>query len=527
MRSTVQLVAGAGTCAALVVLLAQAPAEAAGVTVTLPTLTAAPGATVDVPIVVDVPLGGLNVMSIQYRLPFDPAKVSAATRSGTGVIDTWGPPFSNTTATQYSVAAAGLTPVTSTGLVLETVRLTVAAGAPVPSDQPLTLTELLFNEGAPSSAVVSGVLHIVENTAVDDAGLRGLCVAVDPPESRARSGAARLLAPGRGRRRADAPGDVRARRPRGARAGGGRGGARGAHRRLGHHRPARRRGAARHLLRPTRMGRARAHPALRRDPLTRPATRPPAATPGDGRGRYAWAPGPWPRGPRARPAPRDARTRRALDCRSRVARRGRDVTPRAGVPVRFVIATFNPDKARELAELFDLEWATFSTLRDFAGASAPPEVGHTLAENALAKARAAMRHTGLPSIADDTGLEVDALGGRPGVYTARFAGPDATYQDNVRRLLDVLEGLPPERRTARFRTACVMCFPDGRELASEGVLEGIITATPRGQEGFGYDPVFEVAGSGRTLAEMPAAEKNALSHRARAVQELIRRLGRA
>lgn len=189
--------------------------------------------------------------------------------------------------------------------------------------------------------------------------------------------------------------------------------------------------------------------------------------------------------------------------------------------MRIVIATFNVDKARELGRLLDLDGIEVHSLRDFAGASAPPEVGQTLAENALAKARAARAHTGLAAIADDTGLEVDALGGRPGIYTARFAGPDATYQDNVARLLEVLEGVDREQRTARFRTACAACFPDGRELVGEGVLEGLITERPRGTDGFGYDPVFEVAGDGRTLAEMPLTEKNAMSHRARAVRALV------
>jgi XTP/dITP diphosphohydrolase len=193
--------------------------------------------------------------------------------------------------------------------------------------------------------------------------------------------------------------------------------------------------------------------------------------------------------------------------------------------VHFVIATFNLDKARELQDLLTLDGATFTCLRDFPGTSAPAEVGKTLEENALAKARAALKQTGLAAFADDTGLEVDALGGRPGVYTARFAGPDATHADNVRRLLEVLTGAAPPRRGARFRTVCAVCLPDGREVVAEGVLEGSITETPRGSGGFGYDPVFEVSGTGRTLAEMHAAEKNALSHRGRAVRALIRRLG--
>jgi XTP/dITP diphosphohydrolase len=192
--------------------------------------------------------------------------------------------------------------------------------------------------------------------------------------------------------------------------------------------------------------------------------------------------------------------------------------------VHFVIATFNIDKARELEELLAMDEATFTCLRDFPGASAPAEVGTTLEENALTKARAACRQTGLAAFADDTGLEVDALGGRPGVYTARFAGPDATYADNVRRLLEVLTGVAPDRRGARFRTVCAVRMPGGREVVAEGVLEGSITQTPRGLGGFGYDPVFEVSGTGHTLAEMAAEEKNALSHRARAVKALIEQL---
>jgi XTP/dITP diphosphohydrolase len=122
---------------------------------------------------------------------------------------------------------------------------------------------------------------------------------------------------------------------------------------------------------------------------------------------------------------------------------------------------------------------------------------------------------------------VDALGGRPGVHAARFAGPGATYADNVARLLRELEGVEPARRGARFRCACVACLPDGRELVTEGVLEGRITLAPRGENGFGYDPVFEVEGAGRTLAEFPEDEKNAISHRARAVRALAARLAEA
>ncbi len=192
-----------------------------------------------------------------------------------------------------------------------------------------------------------------------------------------------------------------------------------------------------------------------------------------------------------------------------------------------VVATFNPDKARELEELLHLDGATFTCLRDVPGATAPEEVGGTLAENALIKARAAFRLTGATCLADDTGLEVDALDGRPGVHASRFAGPGATYADHVRKLLAELRGVEPARRTARFRCACVACLPDGRELLAEGVLEGRIIESPRGANGFGYDPVFEVEGVGRTLAELPDAEKNALSHRARAVRALAAKLAEA
>ncbi len=195
--------------------------------------------------------------------------------------------------------------------------------------------------------------------------------------------------------------------------------------------------------------------------------------------------------------------------------------------MHFVLATFNRDKLRELSALLGLPGITLTALCDEPGATAPEETGATLRENALIKARSALRLTGLPVIADDTGLEVDALGGRPGVHASRFAGQGATYADNVRKLLAEMQGVGPARRTARFRCACVACLPDGRELVADGVLEGRIIGAPRGANGFGYDPVFEVEGLGRTLAELSDAEKNALSHRARAVHALAALLAEA
>lgn len=187
--------------------------------------------------------------------------------------------------------------------------------------------------------------------------------------------------------------------------------------------------------------------------------------------------------------------------------------------MKYVLATFNRDKARELQAILALPGVEIVPLADWPGAVSPEENGVSLLENARIKARAALARTGLPSIADDTGLEVDALDGAPGIHAARFAGPGATYADNVAKLLRELAARPGAPRTARFRTCCVALFPDGVELSAEGVLEGVISETPRGTHGFGYDPVFQMPDS-RSLAEIPASEKNAVSHRARAVRSL-------
>ncbi len=149
------------------------------------------------------------------------------------------------------------------------------------------------------------------------------------------------------------------------------------------------------------------------------------------------------------------------------------------------------------------------------------ETGGTLTANALLKAEAVVAATGLPALADDTGLEVDALDGAPGVHTARFAGPEAGYQDNVRKMLSVMKG--KTNRTARFRTVVALVFPDGASVVADGAVEGKITTDQRGSGGFGYDPVFEV--DGQTLAEMGPEAKNELSHRARALRALARELG--
>ncbi|GBD18465.1 dITP/XTP pyrophosphatase [bacterium HR27] len=186
---------------------------------------------------------------------------------------------------------------------------------------------------------------------------------------------------------------------------------------------------------------------------------------------------------------------------------------------RVVLATANPGKLREFRSLLptciDLVSATEL------GVDLPPETGNTFAENALLKARAVTRVTGLIALADDSGLEVDALGGRPGVHSARFAGENATDAQNIALLLEQLRGVPPERRTARFRAVIAFVAPDGREALAEGTVEGTIVETPRGEHGFGYDPVFLPLSEQRTFAEMTLEEKNRLSHRARALERAV------
>jgi XTP/dITP diphosphohydrolase len=189
--------------------------------------------------------------------------------------------------------------------------------------------------------------------------------------------------------------------------------------------------------------------------------------------------------------------------------------------VRFVLATANSDKAREIAAVLADCGLDLELVPRPAAIPDVEESGETLEENARLKAAAICEVTGAPAIADDTGLEVDALGGAPGVRSARFAGDQATYADNVDKLVGMLRAVPADRRTARFATVALARFPDGREVAAIGTVEGAIVEAPRGGEGFGYDPVFVPdEGDGRTFAEMTPDEKNRLSHRGRAFRTL-------
>lgn len=185
-----------------------------------------------------------------------------------------------------------------------------------------------------------------------------------------------------------------------------------------------------------------------------------------------------------------------------------------------VLATRNPDKRRELGALLGGLGIRIRTVADFPSAPEVEEDGTTCEANAIKKAREIARATGVPAVADDTGLEVDALEGRPGVYAARYAGEHATYEDNCRKLLLELAGVPRLKRTARFLTVAAIAFPSGDVHVTQGNLEGLITEQPVGDRGFGYDPVFLVPEFDRTLAQLTAEEKNRMSHRAKAFAQM-------
>lgn len=187
--------------------------------------------------------------------------------------------------------------------------------------------------------------------------------------------------------------------------------------------------------------------------------------------------------------------------------------------MRIVLATRNPHKKQELIALLRGLDITILTLDDFPEAPEVVEDGETCDANAMKKAVEIAQFTGLTAVADDTGLEVDALDGRPGAFAARYAGEHATYEDNCRKLLQELQGVPVSRRSGRFVTVAAIATPDGVRLSAKGVLEGIIAEQPVGSHGFGYDPVFVLPESGQTLAQLSPELKNQISHRARAFNQ--------
>ncbi|MDH7576886.1 MAG: XTP/dITP diphosphatase [Bacillota bacterium] len=185
---------------------------------------------------------------------------------------------------------------------------------------------------------------------------------------------------------------------------------------------------------------------------------------------------------------------------------------------KIVIASRNRGKISEFRELLAGLPVEILSLVDFPGLPEILETGSTFRENALLKARAVAAATGSITLADDSGLEVDHIGGAPGVHSSRFAGPEQDDEANNRKLLAALKGVPFHRRTARFRCVIAVVTPWGQEFLSEGLCEGRITFFPRGKQGFGYDPLFFVPSLGKTFAELGSGVKNQISHRARALR---------
>jgi XTP/dITP diphosphohydrolase len=191
------------------------------------------------------------------------------------------------------------------------------------------------------------------------------------------------------------------------------------------------------------------------------------------------------------------------------------------LPGRIVVATRNAHKIREILRIcadWPVEWVIDADWPDV------DETGATYLDNALLNAQAAAAATGEAAVADDSGIEVDALGGAPGPRSARYAGEDASDEENLRALLRAVAGVPAGGRTARYRAVAVLACPDGTETHAEGVSEGALRTRPAGTGGFGYDPIFEPAGWDRTMAEITPEEKDRISHRGRALRELRRLL---
>jgi len=186
--------------------------------------------------------------------------------------------------------------------------------------------------------------------------------------------------------------------------------------------------------------------------------------------------------------------------------------------MKLVIATHNKDKIREIRNKFaSVESLALVPLNEFPGAPEVVEDGATFLENARKKADAIAQFTGQPSMADDSGLVIDALDGRPGIYSARYGGPGATDLERNRKILDEMRDVPPGRRGARFVCVIAIALPGGRCLTAEGTCEGVIAESMCGEHGFGYDPIFFLPSLGKTMAELPLDEKNRISHRARAL----------
>jgi XTP/dITP diphosphohydrolase len=185
-----------------------------------------------------------------------------------------------------------------------------------------------------------------------------------------------------------------------------------------------------------------------------------------------------------------------------------------------IIATKNAGKVKEFQALLAKKGVEVKSLLDFPNCPDVEETGSTFAENAILKAEAMAAYFNQTVIADDSGLSIDALDGRPGVYSARYAGEEKDDRANIAKVLEELNGVPFEKRTARFHCALAVAIPQQRTVVVEGTCEGYITDTPRGENGFGYDPIFYVPQKGKTMAELTKEEKNQISHRANALAKL-------
>jgi XTP/dITP diphosphohydrolase len=193
--------------------------------------------------------------------------------------------------------------------------------------------------------------------------------------------------------------------------------------------------------------------------------------------------------------------------------------------MQLVVATANQAKFQEIVDILSDLRISFLSLASLDGYVPPGETGASYAENAVVKATVAARCSGRWALGEDSGLEVDALGGRPGPLSSRFLGPEATDKDRNQRILELLAAMPPERRLARFRCVVAVAGPGGELLLAHGVSEGRISEAAAGAHGFGYDPIFLVPDLGKTMAELPRRVKNQISHRARALAKVTRFLG--
>lgn len=187
---------------------------------------------------------------------------------------------------------------------------------------------------------------------------------------------------------------------------------------------------------------------------------------------------------------------------------------------KLIIATKNQGKAKEFVTLFSPLGYKVLTMLDLEDAIDVEETGTTFEENAILKAEALSKQYNTMVIADDSGLIIDALGGRPGVYSARYAGEEKSDEANIDKVLEELQGVPSKQRTARFYCALAIAAPDKETITVAGRVEGIITSDRRGENGFGYDPIFYVPSFNRTMAQLQSSEKNAISHRANALKNL-------